>query len=87
MRTAALLDKWVSPDGKSTPSYKLLTMATLNGAKALGIGDIRFGSNLKKELQKNHSFFIIVVHLKLENHLMLQQCELCMSQCTIQLVI
>jgi 5-methylthioadenosine/S-adenosylhomocysteine deaminase len=37
MRTAALLGKGVSEDASAVPAMTALTMATLNGAKALGI--------------------------------------------------
>jgi len=37
MRTAALLAKGVSQDAKSIPAHLALQMATLNGARALGI--------------------------------------------------
>lgn len=39
MRTAALLAKGVSGDPTAVPAHQALTMATLNGAKALGISD------------------------------------------------
>lgn len=39
MRTAALLAKGVTGDASAIPAYTALTMATLNGAKALGIAD------------------------------------------------
>ncbi len=39
MRTAALLAKGVSGDATAVPAHQALTMATLNGAKALGISD------------------------------------------------
>ena len=37
MRTAALLGKAVSKDARALPAYTVLEMATLNGARALGI--------------------------------------------------
>ncbi len=40
MRTAALLGKMVSKDASSVPASTALQMATLNGAKALGIDDV-----------------------------------------------
>ena len=40
MRTAALLAKGVSGDAASVPAAAALRMATLNGARALGLGDI-----------------------------------------------
>lgn len=40
MRTAALLAKGVSGDATAVPAYEALKMATLNGARALGIDDI-----------------------------------------------
>lgn len=40
MRTAALLAKGVSGDAVSVPAATALRMATLNGARALGLGDI-----------------------------------------------
>jgi 5-methylthioadenosine/S-adenosylhomocysteine deaminase len=40
MRTAALLAKGVSQDAKSIPANVALQMATLNGARALGIAQI-----------------------------------------------
>ncbi len=43
MRTAALLAKAVSKDAEALSAQQALTMATLNGAKALGISD-RVGS-------------------------------------------
>jgi 5-methylthioadenosine/S-adenosylhomocysteine deaminase len=39
MRTAALLAKGVSADASAVPAAQALRMATLNGAKALGISD------------------------------------------------
>jgi len=39
MRTAALLAKGVSGDASSVPAITALKMATINGAKALGIED------------------------------------------------
>ena len=39
MRTAALLAKGVSGDATAVPAHQALTMATINGAKALGISD------------------------------------------------
>lgn len=43
MRSAALLAKLTSADARSLPAASALRMATLNGAKALGLGD-RTGS-------------------------------------------
>ena len=43
MRTAALLGKAVAGDASAVPAYQALQMATLNGARALGIDD-RIGS-------------------------------------------
>ncbi len=40
MRIAALLSKGISNDASSVPAHQALRMATLNGAKALGIDDI-----------------------------------------------
>ena len=40
MRTAALLAKGVSGDAVSVPAAAALRMATLNGARALGLGDL-----------------------------------------------
>jgi len=40
MKTAALLAKAITSDASSIPAYQALKMATLNGAKALGIDDI-----------------------------------------------
>ncbi|MDO9371080.1 MAG: TRZ/ATZ family hydrolase [Gammaproteobacteria bacterium] len=40
MRTAALLAKGVSGDATSMPAAAALRMATLNGARALGLGDL-----------------------------------------------
>jgi 5-methylthioadenosine/S-adenosylhomocysteine deaminase len=39
MRTAALLGKVVCGDASALPAHELLRMATLNGAKALGLGE------------------------------------------------
>ena len=39
MRTAALLGKAVSGDASALPAHTVLRMATLNGARALGIGE------------------------------------------------
>jgi len=39
MRTAALLGKAVSGDASALPAHSVLRMATLNGARALGIGE------------------------------------------------
>ena len=39
MRTAALLAKVADDDAESVPAYKALEMATINGAKALGLQD------------------------------------------------
>ena len=39
MKTAALLAKGVSQDASSVPAHTALTMATLNGAKALGLAE------------------------------------------------
>jgi 5-methylthioadenosine/S-adenosylhomocysteine deaminase len=39
MRTAALLGKAVSNDASALPAHTVLRMATLNGAKALGLGE------------------------------------------------
>ncbi|RRQ22943.1 TRZ/ATZ family hydrolase [Thiohalobacter thiocyanaticus] len=38
MRTAALLGKAVSKDATALPAHRVLRMATLNGARALGLG-------------------------------------------------
>jgi len=43
MRTAALLAKGVAGDASALPAHQALTMATLNGARALGLDD-RLGS-------------------------------------------
>lgn len=43
MRTAAILAKAVSQDASAVPAYRALRMATINGAKALGLDD-RIGS-------------------------------------------
>jgi len=40
MRTAALLSKGITGDASSVPAHQALRMATLNGAKALGIDDV-----------------------------------------------
>ncbi|WP_353570731.1 TRZ/ATZ family hydrolase [Candidatus Albibeggiatoa sp. nov. BB20] len=40
MRTAALLSKGISGDASSIPARQALRMATLNGAKALGVDDV-----------------------------------------------
>lgn len=40
MRTAALLAKAVAKDASALPAFRALQMATLGGAKALGIGDV-----------------------------------------------
>ena len=40
MRTAALLAKGVSGDAAALPAHTALRMATLNGARALGLGEI-----------------------------------------------
>jgi 5-methylthioadenosine/S-adenosylhomocysteine deaminase len=45
MRTAALLAKGVATDATALPAHEVLRMATLNGARALGIDD-RVGSLL-----------------------------------------
>jgi len=39
MRTAALLAKGISADASALPAHAVLRMATLNGARALGIGE------------------------------------------------
>ncbi|MGB5259011.1 MAG: TRZ/ATZ family hydrolase [Gammaproteobacteria bacterium] len=39
MRTAALLGKAVSADASALPAHEVLQMATLNGARALGLAD------------------------------------------------
>ncbi len=39
MRTAALLAKGVSGDAAALPAHRALRMATLNGARALGLGE------------------------------------------------
>jgi 5-methylthioadenosine/S-adenosylhomocysteine deaminase len=39
MRTAALLGKAVSDDASALPAHEVLQMATLNGARALGLAD------------------------------------------------
>jgi 5-methylthioadenosine/S-adenosylhomocysteine deaminase len=39
MRTAALLGKLVSGDASALPAHEVLRMATLNGARALGLGE------------------------------------------------
>jgi 5-methylthioadenosine/S-adenosylhomocysteine deaminase len=39
MRSAALLGKAVSGDASALPAYEVLQMATLNGARALGLAD------------------------------------------------
>lgn len=39
MRTAALLAKGVSGDASALPAHEALAMATLNGARALGLGE------------------------------------------------
>jgi 5-methylthioadenosine/S-adenosylhomocysteine deaminase len=39
MRTAALLGKAVSNDASALPAHEILRMATINGARALGISD------------------------------------------------
>ncbi len=39
MRTAALLAKGVSGDASAVPAHEALAMATLNGARALGLGE------------------------------------------------
>ena len=38
MRTAALLGKMVANDASALPAHAVLRMATLNGARALGLG-------------------------------------------------
>ncbi len=40
MRTAALLAKGISANSSALPAYQALEMATINGAKALGIDDV-----------------------------------------------
>lgn len=40
MRTAALLAKAVSGNASAVPAHMALRMATINGAKALGLGDV-----------------------------------------------
>lgn len=40
MRTAALLAKAVSGDARALPAYKALQMATINGARALGLDQL-----------------------------------------------
>ncbi len=40
MRAAALLTKGIANDATALPAHQALTMATLNGARALGLGDI-----------------------------------------------
>ncbi len=40
MRTAALLAKAVANDAAAMPAHRALRMATINGARALGLGDI-----------------------------------------------
>jgi len=40
MRTAALLAKAVANDAAALPAHRALRMATINGARALGLGDI-----------------------------------------------
>lgn len=40
MKTAALLAKAVAKDARAAPAETALRMATLNGAKALGLGDV-----------------------------------------------
>lgn len=49
MRTAALLAKGVSSDATALPAHRALEMATLNGAKALGL-DKNIGSLVKGKL-------------------------------------
>ncbi|MDX1655765.1 MAG: TRZ/ATZ family hydrolase [Candidatus Competibacteraceae bacterium] len=39
MRTAALLGKGVAGDAAALPAHRVLAMATLNGARALGLGE------------------------------------------------
>ncbi len=39
MRTAALLGKVVAGDPRALPAAGVLSMATINGARALGLGD------------------------------------------------
>jgi 5-methylthioadenosine/S-adenosylhomocysteine deaminase len=39
MRTAALLGKAVSNDASALPAHEVLRMATINGARALGISE------------------------------------------------
>lgn len=58
MRTAALLSKGVSGDASSMPAHQALRMATLNGAKALGIDDVT-GS-----LQKGKSADIVALDMQ-----------------------
>lgn len=57
MRTAALLGKGVAEDASAVPAMTALTMATLNGAKALGIEAIT-GS-----LQIGKAADVVAVHL------------------------
>jgi 5-methylthioadenosine/S-adenosylhomocysteine deaminase len=40
MRTASILGKLVASDATACPAYTAVTMATLNGARALGIDHI-----------------------------------------------
>lgn len=40
MRTAALLAKAVANDAAALPAHRALRMATINGARALGLGDV-----------------------------------------------
>lgn len=48
MRTAALLGKGIANDPRALPAEQVLRMATLNGAKALGIADLTGSLTLGK---------------------------------------
>jgi 5-methylthioadenosine/S-adenosylhomocysteine deaminase len=58
MRTAALLGKGVAEDASAVPAMAVLTMATLNGAKALGI------DHLTGSLQIGKAADVVAINLE-----------------------